>query len=98
MATDSIWGPHDGYLYTRGEDLTVGTYTAGKEIKLHTGGVMASNVRATIDDNGINLPAGNTFRINEFDLTKQITNVSSAIEEAAAFAAGSKIVIRLDLL
>ena len=95
---ETIWGPHDGYLYTRGEDLTVGTYTAGKEIKLHTGGVMASNVRATIDDNGINLPAGNTFRINEFDLTKQITNVSSAIEEAAAFAAGSKIVIRLDLL
>ena len=93
-----IMGPDDGYLLTNGGNLTLGTETSGKTIKLHTGGTLNENIRGEVDDEGINLTAGNSFRVNNFDVMDIITMAANASEEAAAFAAGSKIVIRTDLL
>ena len=47
-----------GYLYNVGGDLSIGTATPSKNIKLHTGGNTSSNLRATISDTGItsNIP------------------------------------------
>ena len=41
-----------GYLYTMGGDLSIGTGTATKTIKFHTGGNLSSNLRGTISDIG----------------------------------------------
>jgi hypothetical protein len=60
----SIGGALAGYLYCNGGDLTIGTQTPGKVIKFHTSGTTAGQLRATIDNSGINLPAGHSLRIN----------------------------------
>jgi hypothetical protein len=52
-ASWTISGANDSYLYSMSGDLTVGTATASKVVKIHTGGTLAANVRATIDDIGI---------------------------------------------
>ena len=49
----SIGGANDGYLYINGGDLTVGTQTATKVIKFHTGGTTSDKLRATITDTGL---------------------------------------------
>ena len=95
---ETLWKADDSFLEAVGGDLTVGTATAGKKIILHTGGVQSTNIRGEVDDSGVNLAAGNSFRVNNFDVMNIITTAANAVEEAAAFAAGSKIVIRTDLL
>lgn len=42
-------GPHDGYLYVNDGNLTVGTDTAGKQLKINIGGVLAENIVAVFD-------------------------------------------------
>ena len=42
-----------GYIYNLGGDLTIGTGTSAKVIKLHTGGTLLSNVRTIISDTGL---------------------------------------------
>jgi hypothetical protein len=59
-----VSGPNDGYLYVNSGNLVIGTQTAGKVIKFHTGGTDNTNyVRATINDAGLsvvgNITAGN---------------------------------------
>jgi hypothetical protein len=49
----TIGGALSSYLYSNGGDLTVGTQTAAKVIKFHTGGTLAANLRATISDTGL---------------------------------------------
>ena len=46
----TIGGALAGYLYSNGGDLTVGTQTAAKVLKLHTGGTLTANLRETIAD------------------------------------------------
>jgi hypothetical protein len=41
-----------------GGDLTVGTATATKVLKLHTGGTLAANLRATVSDTALTLATG----------------------------------------
>jgi len=45
----------DGYLYNNGGNMVIGTQTATKTIKFHTGGTLAANLRATISDTGLSL-------------------------------------------
>ena len=95
---DGIWNSNDGYLLSNGGELTIGTETPTKIIKFHTGGTSTSNVIAEISDTGLNTTNGKKISENGFNLTDLITTASNPTEEAAAFAAGSKVVIRLDLL
>jgi hypothetical protein len=50
QSTWTISGPRDGYLYTSGVNLTIGTDTVGKTLKIHTGGLLAACVVATFND------------------------------------------------
>ena len=72
----SITGANDGYLYVSGGNICIGTDTSGKYIKFHTGGTQSTNLRVTIDDSGINLPTGNTFRINGVPLSGSVSSVN----------------------
>jgi hypothetical protein len=101
--TETLWEANSGYVVNEGGDLTVGTRTAGANILLHTGGVMAANIIAEVNDDGIDLSAGMKFSENGFNITDQITTAANASEEAAKFAAFAAagiigIVIRTDLL
>lgn len=49
-AAYNIGGALSGYMYTNGGDLTVGTQTATKVVKVHTGGTTSAQLRLTIDD------------------------------------------------
>lgn len=48
-ASWTMSGARDGYLYVNGNNLTVGTDTAGKTVKIHTGGLLAANVVSTFN-------------------------------------------------
>lgn len=89
---------HDSYLLANGGNLTIGTMSSTGKIVLHTEGTLNGNIRAEIDTTGISLPAGESYKVNGFDLMNIVTTAANSSEEAAAFAAGSKIVIRTDLL
>ena len=52
QSTWTVSGPRDGYLYTSGVNLTLGTDTVGKTVKIHTGGLLAACVVATFNDAG----------------------------------------------
>jgi hypothetical protein len=41
--------PGDGYLYSNGSNLLIGTYTVGKALKIFSGGYMAANIAATFN-------------------------------------------------
>ena len=95
---ETLWKANDSYLSAGGGDLTIGTESPNKNIILYTGGVQSTNIRGEVTSSGINLVTGNAFMVNGFNLMNMITTAANASEEAIAFAAGSKIVIRTDLL
>jgi len=92
--------PNDGYLLMADGNLIVTTITPGTVIKFCVDGEGATeeSVKFEIGPTGIDMK--NNMKVSEggFNLTDLITECASAIEEAAAFAAGSKIVIRTDLI
>jgi hypothetical protein len=54
--TTSSWtvnGANDGYLYINQGNLAVGTDTPAKNIVFFTGGTLSTNIRATINDQGL---------------------------------------------
>ena len=51
----TVSGADDGYLYVNSGQLTVGTDTAGKDLILHTGGTLASSIKARFYDTAGNL-------------------------------------------
>ena len=59
-----VFKPNDGYLYSADDDLDIGTAGTGKKINLFAGGYETTDIAATVDNDGINLPSGKTFRIN----------------------------------
>lgn len=65
----SITTANDGYLFMNGGDIIIGTMTTGKNIKLSVGNTLSSNLVAVIDISGINLSAGNDYRINNVSIT-----------------------------
>lgn len=48
----TISGPRDGYLYVAGNNLTLGTDTEGKEVRIHVGGTLAEDVVAIFREPG----------------------------------------------
>jgi hypothetical protein len=88
---------HDGYVLLNGGNLVIGTLTNNK-IKLLIGGGTSGNIIGEINASGLNMYSGIKVKENGFNLTDMIVSVNSATAETVAFAAGSKIVIRSDLL
>jgi hypothetical protein len=94
---------HDTYVFGDGGNIVIGTLSVGKKIKLFIADIEheghPSDVVLEIDKlNGLNMMSGYKVKENGFSLTDLITECSSDVEETAAFAAGSKIVIRTDLI
>ena len=48
----TVSGARDGYLYVAGNNLTLGTDTTGKEVRIHVGGTLAADVVAIFRDPG----------------------------------------------
>ena len=69
----TVSGANDAYLYNVSGDLTVGTATATKVIKFHTGGTLANNVRATLSDTGLNVVGDVTAATLHGTLTGNVT-------------------------
>lgn len=59
LASFSITGANDGYLYSTGNDFAIGNATANRVLKFFTGGTLAANERMRIDDDG-NVAIGTT--------------------------------------
>lgn len=55
---------NDTYIYAVDDDIDIGTGGAGKTLNLFAGGFEETNISARVDTDGINLPAGKTFRID----------------------------------
>lgn len=71
-AAKNIYGANDGYLYTNGGNLAIGTGTAARVIKFHTGGTTTANERMRIDDAGrvgIGISVPNTSAIVDITST-----------------------------
>jgi len=66
-AAYTIGGTNDAYLYNSGQDLSVGTATAGKSLIFHTGGTLAANERMRIDGTG-NVGIGTTSPSYRLDI------------------------------
>ncbi len=79
----------DGYVYVNGGNLVMGTQTVGKTVSFHVGGTLSTNIEATIDLSGINLAAGNDYRINNVSMTGLIANTGQAAWLSANGAAGN---------
>ena len=88
----------DGYLIMVDGDLAIGPTSDGKVTKLLAGGATSSDIVAEVSADGIDLQGSRHVSENGFNLIDMITECNSAVAEAAAFAAGAKIVIRTDLL
>ena len=56
-AAYNINGIDGGYLYNVGGDLSIGTGTAAKVVKLHTGGTTSNELRATLSDTALTMNA-----------------------------------------
>lgn len=69
QAAYNITNSGDGYLYTAGGDLVIGTQNPRTVVKFHTTGTTAINLRATIDESGINLNTGMSYRVNNVPLS-----------------------------
>lgn len=101
FSTDPKWDaskPNDGYLFVNGQNLNIGTDVEDKVIWFITDGFLKVNRRCKISTSGLDMVAGHKVSEDGFNLTDLIIECSSAAAETAAFAAGSKIVIRTDLL
>lgn len=57
-AAFTITGALDAYHYNVGGDFAIGTATATKVLKLHTGGTLLANLRATLSDTALTLASG----------------------------------------
>lgn len=78
QAAFAITATRDGYLYVDGGNLVIGTATTGNNILFHTAGTLTGNLRATIDDSGINLVASGDYRINNVSIMGTIRATGQA--------------------
>ena len=74
----AVTGFNDGYLYTNGGNLVIGTQTAAKVINFFTGGTNSSSrIRGTISDSGLSM-VGNVTANNMISTNATIGGTVSA--------------------
>lgn len=86
---------HDGYLLVQGGKLAL---ASSEKLNLLAGGFLEENIIGEVNTVGVSLSENMKFSENGFNLTDLITEATSETEEAMAFLAGAKIVIRTDLI
>jgi len=80
----AVTGYNDGYLYTNGGNLAIGTQTAAKVINLFTGGTNSlSQIRGTISDTGLSM-VGNVTANNMISTNATIGGTVSATGNVTA--------------
>jgi hypothetical protein len=92
----------DGYFWVDGGNDIIGTMTPGKEILFFVAETIheahpADTIAKMGTDYGLNVVKGHVQE-NGFNLSDMIVECDSTTAETTAFALGSKIVIRTDLL
>ena len=92
----NITGPNDGYLLVVDGDLVIGT--TKDKIDLFVGDTTVGSVIGSINAFGLDMKPGMKVSENGFNLTDMIKECANATAESIAFALGSLIVIRTDLL
>lgn len=78
VATWTINGALDGYVYTQSSNMAVGTATAGKNLVLFTGGTLAANARLTLTDALATFSGPVTFSstVNKVTITAPATSAT----------------------
>jgi len=84
----TIGGALSGYMYSNGGDLTIGTQTAAKVLKLHTGGTLAANLRATLSDTALTLASGVSLALASATNGGSAYGTGTALAFTAAGTAG----------
>lgn len=75
----SVVGPNEAYLIASSANLAIGTDFG--IIKFFVDGTLSENIHATVDGYGINLPIGNSYRINgeEVFIQGPVSSTANAI-------------------
>jgi len=77
----TIYSPNSAYLYNRGQDLNIGTGTAEKIIRFHTGGFSTGNTKMTIDSSGVTVTgtiiSSSSIKAGNDSSTASASNVGS---------------------
>ena len=94
-STGVIGGANNAYLYSTGNDFSIGNSTAGKSLLLFTGGTAAANERMRIDGNGkvgIGTTSPSTalhiFGTNPLTLTGVQTGTSTSADSLLTITSG----------
>jgi hypothetical protein len=77
----TIYKANDAYLYNMGQDLNIGTGSAGKIIKFHTGGFLTGNTIMNINSSGATVTgtiiSSSSIKIGDDSSTASASNVGS---------------------
>jgi hypothetical protein len=92
----NITQANDGYLLVEEGNLVIGTDK--DDIKFFIGEATVGSAIAKITASGLNMYSGMKVKENGFNLSDMIVECDNATAETIAFALGSKIVIRTDLI
>ena len=84
--TGSVGGPNDAYLYSTGNDLTIGNATANKHVRFFTGGGLVDVYqKLVLNPDDLHELTGSLFVHNGFIYS----NVTGSLEGTASFAASA---------
>jgi len=72
-----IHGPNDCYLFAWEDNLSIGTGAAGKIVQIHAEGFLEDNISAEFDKDGVDVPDGNTYRLNGVNILQSDYDRSS---------------------
>ena len=92
----NITNADDGYLFVQDGDLIIGS--TKDNVKTFIGDTTSGSIIHTVSSTGLNMASGKKVQENGFNLSDLIIECDSATAETIAFASGSKIVIRTDLI
>ena len=90
----SITQANDGYLFVEGGNLAIGTASPSKTIVFHTGGTTSSNLRAEINDNGIDVVGGvYASNFNNVTITQPANNAVLTLGSNSIFTIANSATI-----
>jgi len=87
--TWTINGAKDGYVYCAGNNMAVGTDTAGKNLVLFTGGTLAANARLTLSDTTATFSTPVTG--TSFNLITTLASATSPMNGTAAVGTSTTV-------
>lgn len=92
QASYGVTGPGDGYLFTNGGDLAIGTQTPNTALRFHVGGTTSNDAGGYLDQYGwtlnrtvqvlVNSPAPMQFKVQNQSNNVEAQSVFSAVNDA----------------